>query len=154
MHDDVNVQQDAEAARVVLDRCRPIVVPLGTCLLVALRQRHLGPLRSSGPLGRLLADQAERHAVENRRRELPASYPALPPDLLNFQYDPLACAVAAGFDGVTIEELPVAIERVGALVRMLIRPGAPPMRVATGVDAPRFEDIWLDAVCRVSAGAS
>jgi inosine-uridine nucleoside N-ribohydrolase len=154
VRDDVNVQQDAWAARIVFERCRPTVVPLGTSLLVTLRERHLAPLRASGPLGRLLAEQGEAHAAENDRRHLSAAYPLLPDDLLNFQYDPLACAVAAGWDGVTIEDVPVALECDGALLRMEPRSGAPTLRIVTDVRAERFEEAWLQAACRASAAPS
>ena len=83
-------------------------------------------------------------------KELPDAYPALPDDLLNFQYDPLACAVAAGWDGVTIQELPVELSWEGLMLRMQEREGAPPLRLVTDVDGPRFETAWLDAVFRAS----
>jgi inosine-uridine nucleoside N-ribohydrolase len=150
MRDDFNVQQDAVAARVVFERCAPVVVPVPTCLRVAVRGRHVDPLRAAGPLGRLLADQAEAHASDQRMTELPSAYPALPHDLLNFQYDPLACAVATGWDGVTIEDVPVELSWDGPMLRMQARRGALPLRIVTEVDAPRFEDAWLDAVIRAS----
>jgi inosine-uridine nucleoside N-ribohydrolase len=153
MRDDFNVQQDAVAARVVFERCAPTIVPVSTCLDVAIRRRDLAPLRSSGRLGTLIADQAEAHARDNGRAELPAAYPALPTDLLNFHYDPLACAVAAGWPGVTVRELPVALTWERRLLRMRERDGAPSRRIATGVDAVAFESVWREAVVRVSSGA-
>ena len=154
MTDDFNVQQDTTAARIVFGRCAPTVVPVSTALRVAVRRRHLAPLRSAGALGTLLADQAEAHARENGRPELPSIYPALPSDLLNFQYDPLACAVAIGWDGVTLRDLPVELSSEGSFVGMRERDGAPTMRIATGVEAERFEDTWLDAVVRASTRAA
>jgi purine nucleosidase len=152
MSDDFNVQQDATAARIVFERCAPTVVPLSTSLRVAVRRRHLASLRSAGPLGALLADQAEAHARDQGRTELPAAFAALPDDLLNFQYDPLACAVAAGWDGVTIRDVPVELSTEGRFLRMRERDGAPTLRIVTDVDASRFEDEWLDAVVRASTG--
>jgi len=154
VHDDFNVQQDRLAAFTVLDRCDPLVVPLAVTLEVSLRRRHLPALRAAGPLGRLLADQGEAHARDNGRTELPRSYPALPDDLLNFQYDPLACAVAAGWDGVTVETMPMALELRDERLWMTRREGARPYRVATAVEASRFEDVWLEAVVRASGGGS
>lgn len=151
MRDDFNVQQDATAARVVLDRCSPTVVPVPTCLRVSLRRRDLARLRAAGTLGALLADQGERHAVDNGRTELPGAYEALPDDLLNFQYDPLACAVAAGWPGVEIADLGVAVSFEGRFLRMDVDDGGSPMRVATDVDAEAFSDVWLEAVERASA---
>jgi purine nucleosidase len=151
MRDDFNVQQDAAAAQVVFERCAPTVVPVPTCLHVALRRRDLPRLRSAGALGALLADQGERHAVDNGRTSLPAAYAALPDDLLNFQYDPLACAVAAGWSGVEISDLGVSISFEERFLRMDLDEGGTSMRVATNVDADGFSEAWLAAVERASA---
>lgn len=151
MRDDFNVQQDATAARIVFDRCAPTVVPVPTCLRVTLRRRDLPRLRAAGALGRLLADQGERHAVDNGRTQLPAAYPALPADLVNFQYDPLACAVAVGWSGVEIADMGVALSFEDALLRMKLDGDAPPMRVVTDVDADAFSELWLAAIERASA---
>jgi purine nucleosidase len=146
--DDTNVQQDAFAATLVFEQCAPTVVPLSTCLRVTLRAGHLEPLRDGGALARLLADQAEAHARDLGRMQLGRAHEALPDDLLNFQYDPLACAVAAGFDGVTVTQLPVEATLQDGLVRMSIAERASPLRVVTEVDASAFEAAWLDAVLR------
>ena len=151
MRDDFNVQQDAVAARIVLDRCAPTVVPVPTCLQASLRRRDLGRLRAAGRLGTLLADQGERHAVDNGRTELPSEYPSLPDDLLNFQYDPLACAVAAGWSGIEVSELGVALSFEDPLLRMDLADDAAPMRVVTDVDGEAFSEVWLEAVERASA---
>jgi inosine-uridine nucleoside N-ribohydrolase len=150
MRDDFNVQQDAAAARIVLERCGPTVVPVPTCLRVALRRRDLPRLRAAGAVGVLLADQGERHAADNGRTELPARYPSLPEDLLNFQYDPLACAVAAGWSGVEVRELGVALSFEGSLLRMDLDDEGSAMRIVTDVDGERFQDAWLEAVERAA----
>jgi purine nucleosidase len=151
--DDFNVQQDAVAAKVVFEQCEPVVVPLAVSLQVALRRSHLEPLREAGPLAHLLADQGEMHARDHGRTELGRRHEGLPDDLLNFQYDPLACAVAAGWDGVTMEDIPCALEMRDGLLHMEQREDAPPLRVVTEVDGERFEETWLDAVVRASSGA-
>jgi purine nucleosidase len=150
VHDDFNVQQDRFAARIVFERCRPIVVPLAVSIEVVLRSAHVKRLRAAGPLGRLLADQAERHARDNRRAELGRSYPGLPNDLLNFQYDPLACAVALGWDGVAIEEVPTRLDLGEARLHMVREDGRPALRVVTGVDGPALEEAWVQAVERAA----
>jgi pyrimidine-specific ribonucleoside hydrolase len=148
--DDTNVQQDTYAAAVVFARCAPMVVPLATTQRVTLRASHLDALRRGGALARLLADQGEAHARDLGRTELGRAFPMLPDDLLNFQYDALACAVAAGWDGVTISELPVSTTIHENLLHMSIEPGAPTLKVATDVDGPAFDAAWLDAVLRAS----
>jgi hypothetical protein len=122
-----------------------------TCLRVALRRRDLPRLRAAGALGALLADQGERHAADNGRTDLPTVYEALPDDLLNFQYDALACAVAAGWPGVEISDLGVAVSFEGRFLRMDVDERGSLMRVATDVDAEGFSEVWLEAVERASA---
>jgi purine nucleosidase len=147
---DANVQQDAFAAAVVFERCRPVVVPLAPSALVTVRRSQLGALRAGGPLARLVADQSEALAQAQRMDEVGRAFPGLPDDLLNFQYDPLACAVAAGWDGVTIEELPVARRLEDGLLHLSIADGARPVRLVTDVDAGAFDEVWLEAVLRAS----
>jgi purine nucleosidase len=152
--EDFNVQQDALAAKVVLGRCRPTVVGLAPSLRVGLRHEHVEPLRRSGPLGRLMADQAEAHARDNARLELVEAHPAFGQGLLNFQQGPLACAVALGWDGVTIAELAIGFElREDGLLHMKPDETAPQLPVVTDVDGPRFERAWLEAVLRASSGS-
>lgn len=154
VHDDFNVQQDRPAAAIVFERCRPITVPLAVTIEVHLRACHLDRLRRGGPLGRLLADQAERHARDNARTELGRAFPLLPDDLLNFHYDPLACAVALGWDGVVIEEIPTHLELRDERLWMAPRQGEPALRVVTAVDGPRLEETWLRAVERAPRAPS
>ena len=58
---------------------------------------------------RLVAVQAEVYAAsEHREKEYAHAYAGLPSDFINYQHDPLACAVALGWDeGVETEELPL-----------------------------------------------
>jgi purine nucleosidase len=154
VHEDFNVQQDRLAALTVLQRCEPVVVPLAATVEVWMRAAHLEPLRGGGPLGRLLADQAEGHARDNGMAELARSFPDLPDDLLNFQHDPLACATALGWDGVTVELLPMDLELRAERLWMVERPDGRPLDVVTGVDSEGFERLWLDAATRASSAGS
>ena len=74
------------------------------------------------------------------------SGPGLPDDIINFQHDPLACAVALGWDGVVVEELPLAIELRDGWLRARMDPAGRPLHVVTAVDGPRFNAFWLDLV--------
>jgi hypothetical protein len=91
------------------------------------------------------------HARDNDSAQLARLYDGLADDLLNFHYDPLACAVALGWDGVVIEEIPTHIELGGRRLTMSRRDGDPCLRVVTKVDAGCFEEAWLAAVERASA---
>jgi inosine-uridine nucleoside N-ribohydrolase len=152
VHEDFNVQQDRFAAHVVLSRCSPLMVPLAATLEVTLRQADLPRLRSGGPLARLLADQAEQHDRDLDRRSIGRGYPALPDDLLNFQYDPLACAVAVGWGGVTVEEITTGVELRDGRLWMTPRDDGVPLRVVTSADGERFREDWMQAVLRASLG--
>jgi len=143
---DYNVQQDPIAARIVFERCNPILVQLPVTLEVTLRAAHLPRLRAAGPLGDLIAAQGEMHGADFRMPALGRQYGRLPDDLLNFQYDPLACAVAAGWDGVRIEEMPLVTNFEDGLLTFSIDPAGKMTRVVTTVDSERFAREWLDAV--------
>lgn len=143
---DYNVQQDTVAARLVWERCSPILVPLDVCLEVTLRGEHLPRLREGGPLARLVALQSELHGADQDMPAMGRRFERLPDDLLNFQYDPLACAVACGWDGAGIEELQLSARLEGGVLTFPESPGGRPTRVVTSVDARRFEREWLSAV--------
>ena len=143
---DYNVQQDTLAARLVFERSKPVLVQLPVTLAVTLRAAHLPRLRAAGPLGGLLAAQAERYGADFEMAELGRRHAGLPDDLLNFQHDPLACAVAAGWDGVRIEELPLVPHLEDGFLRFAVAPDGKPTRIVTAVDAGRFAMDWLDAV--------
>ena len=148
VHDDFNVQQDRWAAAIVFERTAPLVVPLAVTLEVHLRAAHLERLRAAGPLGRLLAEQGFMHARDNARTELGRSFELLPDDLLNFHYDPLACAAALGWDGIRTKEIPVGIELHDDRLWMERRKDGRALEVATEVDTARFEEAFLRAVER------
>lgn len=147
---DYNVQQDTVAARIVFEQCNPILVQLPVTLEVTLRAAHLPRLRTIGPLGELVAVQGEMHGAHFRMQELGRQYERLPDDLLNFQHDPLACAVATGWDGVQIEEMPLVTSFRDELLTFSIDPAGKMTPVVTAVDSERFAREWLDAVVRAS----
>ena len=71
----------------------------------------------------------------------------LPKDTINFQHDPLACAIALGWkDGIEIEEIPVVSEIRDGWLRQRIDLAGKPMRVVTRVDGAKFADFWLKLV--------
>jgi hypothetical protein len=96
-----------------------------------------------------MARQAAAYRDDRRKRALGRAHAGLPDDLANVQHDPLAAAVAAGWDGMTIEETHLRIvagehgrlERVGPDA-----PGAQAVELVVGVDGPAFAEHWLDTV--------
>lgn len=107
---DYNVQADGSAAKHVLESAQPTLVPIEVTVQTALRRSHLPALGQSSPLGGLIARQAEAFARDERIEErYGRTYAGLPHDIINFQHDPLTCAVALGWAGVTVETLPLAL---------------------------------------------
>ena len=146
--DDFNVQVDARSAQSVIANSDPTFIPLSVTVETALRRTHLERLRKAGALGQLLARQAEAFAEDEKLGErFGQSCPSLPNDFINFQHDPLACAIALGWrDGVEISELPLRAEiRGGALYQQIVAEGKP-TRVVTKVDGDKFSAFWLDTV--------
>jgi purine nucleosidase len=143
---DYNVQQDTLAARIVWERCDPLVVQFSVSLEVTLRETHLPQLREGGALARLIARQGELYGADSDMGSLGGEHPGLPDDLLNFQYDPLACAVAAGWDGARVEELRLSAQLKDGVLSFPESPSGESTRVVTAVDGPCLEREWVQAV--------
>lgn len=149
---DFNVQADRHAAKHLLesaDPARVTLVPIEMTAQTALQRAHLPALRQADPLCRLIARQAEAWAEDERIAErYGPTCAGLPQDIVNFQHDALACAVALGWEGVTIETLPLLVELEGEWLRERIDPGGRPVRVVTRVDGAKLNAFWLDTVTR------
>ena len=145
---DFNVQIDARSSLRVLAAATPTFVPLSVTVETSLRWSHLPALRRAGFLGELIARQAEAWAEDERIAEKWAAVcPALPADIINFQHDPLAAAVALGWrDGIETAALPLVIGERDGCVTETVDPAGREMRVVTRVDGPRFDQAWLDQV--------
>lgn len=148
--DDFNAQVDAQSAHQVITHSRPTFVPLAVTAETALRRADLPALRQSGPLARLIARQAEAYA---REYDVETVYgrtcEGVSEDTINFQHDPLACAIALGWrDGVEISEIPLRSEISEGWLRHTIDESGTPTSVVTRVDGERFNAFWLRTVTR------
>jgi inosine-uridine nucleoside N-ribohydrolase len=144
---DWNVQYDVTSARHVFEQSSPTLIPLEVTVQTALRRAHLPALRDAGPLGRLLARQAEATAAEYRNEEIYGrTCTGLPDDIINFQHDPLACAVALGWDGVTKQSLRIGTELRDGWLQERVDVVGREMTLVTAVDSVRFNDFWLSIV--------
>lgn len=146
---DYNVQVDPQSAQLIFKYARPVLVPLSVTLETFLRRSWLPNLRDAGRLGQLLATQAEAFAIEeNMESRFGRTCAALPHDIINFLHDPLACAIALGWnDGVEIQELPLQSEIVdGYLVQTVDERGIP-TRLVTRVNGTKFSELWLNRIC-------
>jgi inosine-uridine nucleoside N-ribohydrolase len=148
---DFNVQADVHSAHYVLEHAGSVtLIPLTVTVETALRRAYLPALRKAGRLGSLIAAQAEAFATENQYETLfGETCLGLPRDLINFQHDPLACAIALGWDkGVEFTEAPLEVkEKEGWLVERFAEhaPGDP-ARVVTRIDAEAFNRYWLELI--------
>jgi inosine-uridine nucleoside N-ribohydrolase len=147
---DWNVQVDVRSAKHVLEHSNPTLIPLSMTVETALRRKYLKDLRNSGALGELIAQQAEAYAAdEQNEREMGEVYEGLPNDIINFQHDSLACAIALGWnEGVEIQELPLLIEEKDGWLHERIHPAGKPIQVVTKVDGPRFNEFWFKKVMK------
>ena len=143
---DFNVQWDSRAAEIVAATADLTLAPLPVTLRAHLRAADLPRLRASGPLGELLARQGAAHGHDYRMAELGRLHAGLPDDLLNFQYDAVACAVAVGWPGATVEEVRLDFVHERGLVRFRPGPAGRPARVLTDLDPGGFAEYWLKAV--------
>jgi inosine-uridine nucleoside N-ribohydrolase len=146
---DYNIQVDPESAQVVLERANPVLVTLSVTLETALRRCWLPVLREAGPMGQLLARQAEAFAIEEAMESrFGRTCEGLPDDIINFLHDPLACAIAMDWsDGVEIQELTLKSEIEDGYLCQTLDTSGKPTRVVTRVNGPKFSEFWLKTVC-------
>lgn len=145
---DWNVQCDPRAAAMLEYSGDLILVTLPTTLEVFLRRADLRRLKQSGSVGRLLARQSELYARVHDFHSLAREYPALPADLLNFQYDPLTAAVATGWSGAVIERHMLRPVFRDGIMRFEAGVGRV-VSVVEGVDSASFTELWLRSVERL-----
>ena len=145
---DYNVQVDVASAECVLQHSNPTLVPLSVTVETALRRAYLPALREAGPMGQLLARQAEAFARdENMETRFGRTCDGLPHDIINFLHDPLACAIALGWNkGVEIREIPVISEIMDGSLHQTVDSCGKPTRVVTSVNGSEFSDFWLNTV--------
>jgi purine nucleosidase len=142
---DWNIQVDVTSAKHVIEHSNPTLIPLSITVETALRRVHLNDLRNAGALGQLIARQAEAFAIDDQNEtKYGATCDRLPADIINFQHDPLACAIALGWnDGIEMQEISLLLEEKDGWLYERIEPTGRPTRVVTKVDGTRFNEFWL-----------
>lgn len=150
--DDFNLQVDARSAHCVIENSSPTFVPLSVTVETALRRKHLEALRKAGALGQLLARQAEAFAEDEKIGEkFGKPRHKLASDIINFQHDPLCCAIALGWnEGVQISQIPLKTELRDGLLHRKIDAEGKPTRVVTKIDGDRFSQFWIDTIAGVA----
>lgn len=147
---DWNIQVDVRSASHVIEHSSPTLIPLSLTVETALRRVYLEDLKKAGRLGQLIARQAEAFAVdEQNETKYGESCEGLPDDIINFLHDPLACAIALGWeDGVEIEVFPLLTEEREGWLAERIDPAGKPVRVVTRVNGQGFNEFWLSKIVR------
>jgi inosine-uridine nucleoside N-ribohydrolase len=152
---DWNLQCDTQAAQILAASTSELtLVTLPATLKARLRVADLPRLRASGPLGALLARQGQAHAEDHGMAELGRAHTGLPDDLVNFQYDPVACAVAVGWTGAVIQKLRLQPMVEGEVLRFAPDQDGRLMRVVVDLDGASFTETWLRAVELAQQGPS
>lgn len=152
---DFNFQWDSGAAlRLASSGADLTLVPISATVRVPLRGGDLVALRSTGALGRLLADQSEAYALDSGKAGLARRHDALPADLVNFHHDPLACAVAGGWAGARVERRRLRAVTEEGLIRFEADPRAPERGVAVEADAGAFSEFWMARVRALASKAA
>jgi inosine-uridine nucleoside N-ribohydrolase len=147
---DWNIQVDVRSARHVIEHSNPTLIPLNVTVETALRRASLHVLREAGPLGNLIAQQAEAFAFdEQNETRIGKVYDCLPNDIINFLHDPLACAVALGYkDGIEIENVKLALEEKEGFLHEKVTSSGKEVRLVTKIDGPHFNDFWLNKIMK------
>ena len=147
---DWNIQVDVHSARHVIENSNPVLIPLTVTVETALQRAFLDALKEAGSLGRLIAQQAEAFAAdEQNEKRIGETCEGLPDDIINFLHDPLACAIALGYDdGVEIQKISLRLEEKDGFLYEQIDPTGQAVRIVTSIDGPRFNKFWLDKILR------
>ncbi len=144
---DWNVQNDIGSAKLVFENSNPTVIPMTMTMETALRRAHVPALQRGDALAQLIARQAGAFEAEYNNAKQFTDCAAVPCDIINFQHDPLACAIALGWrDGVVIKELPLVFEVEEGWLVERVDPAGMPTRLVTQIDGARFSEHWVEVV--------
>ena len=147
---DYNIQVDIHSAQYVLEHANPTLVPINVTCQTALRRAYLPRLAQAGRLGELIVLQAELCARSEHNEQIYGeTCPGLPNDIINFQHDPLICAIALGWqEGVKIETVPLQLETRENWLYELPDSDGIPTRLVTKIDGNTFNEYWYNILCR------
>jgi purine nucleosidase len=147
---DYNIQIDIHSARSVLEHASPTLVPVTVSCQTALRRAYLPRLAQAGRLGQLIVRQAELCARSEHYEQIYGeTCPGLPRDIINFQHDPLTCAIALGWhEGVEIETVHLKLETRDSWLYEIPDGDGISTRLVTKIDGNAFNEYWCYILCR------
>lgn len=145
-----NFQSDPDSSRVVMEKGKPLFVPLSTTTKTALRKCHLADLAQASPVGELISHQANAFLHQFGFDRSYGGKEGLPKDLINFLHDPLTCAVATGWDEVEREEYGFSLDSCDGHLISRLDPKGRACSFVTQVQARAFDDYWIETCCKPS----
>jgi hypothetical protein len=77
------------------------------------------------------------------------AWSGLPDDLVNFLWDPVTAAVAVGWPGAEVVELRLLPHVRDDVLSFEQTPDGDQTRVVLDIDAPAFNEVWLQCVAPV-----
>lgn len=144
---DWNVVCDPDAALVVFGSGAHLtLVPCPAAGTAWLRTTDLPRLSASGSVGSLLARQSTAHAKASGYSAMGASHAGLPDDLVNFHWDPVTCAAALGWPGISTAGRHLRPRRDQHALWFEDDAEGRRTTVVTAVDGTAFAETWLTAV--------
>jgi inosine-uridine nucleoside N-ribohydrolase len=150
---DFNIQVDTRAAETVAAAAELTLVTLPVTMQAQLSRSHLSRLRACGRVGALLAHQFDVYAEDHGMADLGRAHSGLADDLVDFLYDPVAAAVAVGWDIAHVEprRLRVEVDHEGVLHWLPDAQGRL-FDVVVDLDAGMFTDRLFAALARTDRG--
>lgn len=144
---DFNTQCDTTAAMIVAGAEAELsLVTVPVAMQANLKQSQLAQLRSCGEIGELLANQSERNRDTSEFRALARQHPALPNDLVNFHWDPVAAGVALDWDCITMRPTNLSATNRDDVVQFEADGDTGTGFVSVAIDGAAFEQRWLECI--------
>lgn len=144
---DWNIQWDIRASEIIATSDADLtLVTLPVTLKAHLCESDMAHVRASGPVGEIIARQSMARADDAAMRALGHDHSGLPDDLLNFHFDPLACAVALGWGGATVQKMTLLPRIENDVLQFVVAREGRTFHVCSDVDGPAFSAIWLRSI--------
>jgi inosine-uridine nucleoside N-ribohydrolase len=146
---DYNIQLDILSAKFVLENSNPTLIPLPISLETFICHSDIPELKKGDELSQLMARQADVHdKTWNNAENIGKKNSKTPDDIINFLYDPLACAIAVGWDKCEINEVRLSFNIKDGLLYEEINSTGKNVKVVTHIDGESFNKFWLTTVTR------
>lgn len=148
---DWNINMDLPAADIVLNHCNLTLVEIAPTLKVFLTESDCAKLDGTDEVNSLIARQGRfwRNHADFIIEET-AKCGKLPRDLCNFHYDPLTCAIAAGFSDYSAEEIAIEFHPLAEkkTYTMVETESGNRVRLVYDADGPLFNHSFMNTMLK------